>query len=287
MSNDDNLNVTVDSTKIEGGDPNRVSTRKKIQRRPGKNRSARLYFHAGTQQAIVDYQHSQLKKDREKLYVEDIKPAFEKLVENLMNIHKFSVYYDSHDDVVNDCVNFLFETIHKFDASRGTNAFSYFNVVAKNWLIIKSKQKLARARRSVSLNDVDSLTSADLHTIDDFCTIPAQDEIVESTKSTENIVAILYDIRNKVKSESELSCINSVITVFENIDELDIINKGAILLYMRELSGLQPKQLTLTMQTIRKYYKETKAAFRNNDDFMVNEADEDDEESLEDDFLFQ
>lgn len=282
MSND-NLNTTLDATKVEGGDPNRVTTRKKIQRRPGKNRSARLYFHSGTQQAIVDYQHSSSKREREKLYVEDIKPAFEKLVENLMNIHKFSICYDSHDDIVSDCVNFLFETIHKFDASRGTNAFSYFNVVAKNWLIIKSKQKLARARRNVSLNDVESLSSADLRTIDDYCTIPAQDEIIESSKSSENIITILHDIRGKVKSENELSCINSVIAVFENIDDLDIINKGAILLYMRELSGLQPKQLTLTMQTIRKYYKETKASVRNDDDFCFNEEDDEDEES---DFLF-
>jgi hypothetical protein len=281
MSDECNIiNADVDLSKREGGDPNRVTTRKKVQRRPGKSRNARLYFHAGTQQAIVDYQQALDKKTREALYVHDIKPAFEKLVENLMNIHKFSIYYDSHDDMISDCVNFLFETIHKFDASRGTNAFSYFNVVAKNWLIIKSKQKLVRARRNVSIHDPEGLTSAEMRTIDEHCVIPSQDEIIEQTKTFENILVTLYDVRSQVKTENELSCINSIITIFENIDDLDIINKGAILLYMRELSGLQPKQLTLTMQSIRKYYKEVKKSAKV-DECPIWGDDEDDDDSEE------
>lgn len=69
---------------------------------------------------------------------------------------------------------------------------------------------------------------------------------------------MLYDIRAKVKSENELSCINSIITIFENLDEIDLLNKSAILLYMRELSGLTPKQMTTTMQALKTYYKKLK-----------------------------
>ena len=60
-------------------------------------------------------------------------------------------------------------------------------------------------------------------------------------------------------------CINSIITIFENIDEVDLLNKNAILLYMRELSGLSPKQLTTTMQSIKKYYKKLIFEQRNED----------------------
>ena len=41
-----------------------------------------------------------------------------------------------------DCVSFLYETLEKFDPSKGSKAFSYFNVVAKNWLIIQSKKRV-------------------------------------------------------------------------------------------------------------------------------------------------
>jgi hypothetical protein len=224
-----------------------------------KAKEARKYFNANTQRAICDYQKAaDDRKLREKLYVKEIMPAFEKLVENLINIHKFTSLYDTYDDLKNDCVNFLFETIGKFDGNRGTNAFSYFNVVAKNWLIIRTKQKSQRMRRSVSLDDPEALSANESRIVEDHCTIPGQDTVLELESTAQNIVDMLYEIRSKVKTENELACINSIITIFENIDEIDLLNKSAILLYMRELSGLSHKQLTTTMQSIKKHYRRMK-----------------------------
>jgi hypothetical protein len=185
-------------------------------------------------------------------------PAFEKLVENLINIHKFTSLHDTYVELKNDCVNFLFETIGKFDGARGTNAFSYFNVVAKNWLIIKTKQKSQRIKRSVSLDDPDSLSANENKIIEEHCTVQSQETIIEQENSAQGVLSLLYEIRTKVKSENELACINSIITIFENIDDIDLLNKSALLLYMRELSGLSPKQLTTSMQNIKKQYKKFK-----------------------------
>ena len=218
----------------------------------------KLYFNSGTQDAIVSFQKESIKKVRDAIYVNDILPAFEKLVENLINIHKFTGMYDSYDDLKNGCVNFLFETIHKFDSSRGTNAFSYFNVVAKNWLIIKTKQKAQKLKRNISMDDPAGLTSYENMIVEDYGSIPSQDDVLDATTSVESTLNLLYDIRTKIKTENELTCINSIITIFENIDEVDLLNKGAILLYMRELSGLSPKQLTTTMQSIKRHYKKIK-----------------------------
>ena len=55
-----------------------------------KKSGDKLYFNADTQKAIVAYQQVTNNKDRTKLYVQEILPAFEKLVENLINIHKFT-----------------------------------------------------------------------------------------------------------------------------------------------------------------------------------------------------
>lgn len=218
----------------------------------------KLYFNADTQEAIVKFQSASSKKERDRLYVEEIFPAFLKLVENLINIHKFTGMHDTYEELKNDCVNFLFETIHKFDAARGTNAFSYFNVVAKNWLIIRTKQKAQRVKRNVSLDDPTGLTAHETVIVEEHSLIPSQDFIIDSVDSVENTVNLLYEIRTRVKSENELTCINAIITIFENIDEIDLLNKSAVLLYMRELSGLSPKQLTTAMQAIKRHYKKTK-----------------------------
>jgi hypothetical protein len=223
-----------------------------------KAKQDRMYFNANTQAAIVAFQIADKagdRKERDRLYVTGILPAFEKLVENLINIHKFSSMYDSYDDLKNDCVNFLYETLHKFDPTRGTNAFSYYNVCCKNFLIIRTKQKSQRIKRSVSLDDVDSLSQNELHIIEDHNTIPGQDTVLDREDDVREVINVLHEIRNQVKTPNELTCINSIITIFENIDDLDLLNKSAILLYLRELSGLSPKQLTTTLQTIKRSYR--------------------------------
>jgi len=223
----------------------------------------KLYFNSDTQRAIVQFQATNEKKDRDHLYVKEIMPAFEKLVENLINIHKFAGLYDSYDDLKNDCVNFLFETIRKFDAARGTNAFSYFNVVAKNWLIIKTKQKSQKSKKNVSLDNPNLLSTHEKAILEEHNALLPQDLFLEGMNSSESISTVLYEIREKVRTENELMCINSIITIFENIEEIDLLNKNAILLYMRELSGLSPKQLTTTMQSIKKHYKKIKIEQKN------------------------
>lgn len=239
----------------------KFSRRKKPVRRGSTKtprQNDRMYFNANTQAAICAYQKTDDSVERNALWNSEISPAFEKLVENLINIHKFSGLHDSYDNLKTDCVNFLFETIGKFDGNRGTNAFSYFNVVAKNWLIIKTKQKAQRIKRSVSLDDPNALSSHEYKIVEDNYTVQAPNVFVEQQDAATNIIQMLYEIRTKVKSENELACINSIITIFENIDDVDLLNKSAVLLYMRELSGLTPKQLTTTMQTIKKHYKRLK-----------------------------
>lgn len=226
-----------------------------------KAKEARMYFNAKTHAAIVAFQVADKageRKERDRLYVSEILPAFQKLTENLINIHKFTSLHDTYDDLRNDCVNFLFETLHKFDPTRGTNAFSYYNVVAKNWLIIKTKQKSQRVRRSVSLDDPEALSANEHRIVEDHCTIPGQDVVLENASTARSILEMLYEIRSRVRTENELACTNSVITIFENIDEIDLLNKSAVLLYMRELSGLSPKQLTTSMQVVKRNYRKLK-----------------------------
>jgi hypothetical protein len=223
-----------------------------------KARKLRMYFNEQTEAAIVAYQQSVDYKEKSKLYTSEILPAFEKLTENLINIHKFTSLHDSYDDLKSDCVNFLFETIGKWDKNRGTAAFSYFNVVAKNCLIIKTKQKAQRVKRSISLDDPDALSLNEHKIIDDHCVVQGQDTVMENESSAKGLLSMLYEIQSKVKTENELACINSIITIFENVDDIDLLNKSAILLYMRELSGLSPKQLTTTMQSVKKLYRRYK-----------------------------
>ena len=145
------------------------------RRRKSSKNSTNHYFNINTHNAIISWQGSEDNLEKEKLYVAEIKPAFDKLAENLIFIHGFAKIHGSYEDLRSDCVTFLYETLHKFDHTRGTKAFSYFNVVAKNWLIISSKKKLKSIKRSVSIDDLTALNESDYAAIENHSSVPSPD----------------------------------------------------------------------------------------------------------------
>ena len=231
--------------------------KKIVRRRRGKKKGTptKLYFHEGTHNAIILFQDTESFKEKEQIYVKDILPAFDKLVENLIFIHGFASNGVSFEELKSDCVAFLYETLHKFDHTRGTKAFSYFNVVAKNWLIIKAKQRNKRNRRHVSIDDTESLAIRDYAKIESYNTEPPQDFRMMKADAMANLSKLLLEIKEKLSGDNELACMEAIITLFNRIDELDLLNKRAVFVYMRDLSNLNPKQLSISMSVIRKHYR--------------------------------
>ena len=232
-----------------------VKKKKIIRRRKSKGPGTQ-YFGPPEDAAIQEFQKSTDRREREKLYVHIILPAFDKLVENLIFIHEFYRYHDSYETLKNDCVEFLYETIYKWDASRGKKAFSYFNVVAKNWLIIQAKKRIKHLRRTVSITDQRSMASYEIEMIQNFKVIPSPDSMTSQAERMETIFKCLEEIKKNVTNHNEILCIEAIIQIFSCMDDLDFFNKRAVFLYLREISGLTPKQLTAAISSIKKSYRE-------------------------------
>ena len=246
--------ISVKSIKTE-----KVGKPKKKKRKP--------YFGKEAHKAIVDYQHSETREQKNAIYHDRIKPSFEKLAENLIFIHGFAASdYSLVDVLKNDCVSFLFETLEKFDKDRGTKAFSYFNVVAKNWLIIQSKKRIKNRNRHVSMTNFKTMNRNDKASIENYQIIPSQETLMIMKQNKELLFVLLEKIKTRLSNQNEIACANAIITLFNKIDELDFLNKRAVFVYMRELSNLTPKQLSVAMSNIRKHYKEI---IKNNEDFNV------------------
>ena len=228
----------------------------KKKRKPRKKSKLKQYFHEGTQAATEKFQAESSLEEKAKIYQAEILPAFEKLSENLIFIHRFTSLHSSYEDLKNDCITFLYEALYKFDASRGTKAFSYFNVVAKNFLIIKSKQRTKFLKRNISIENPASFTQDETVSLHNQNTVPAQEERIIREEKRTVILEMIVKIEEIVKSENERSCIYAVRKLFENADDLEFLNKRAIFVYLREMSGLNPKQLTTTISSLKKKYNE-------------------------------
>tara|TARA_B100000214_G_C23970798_1_gene630027 strand:+ start:1365 stop:2120 length:756 start_codon:yes stop_codon:yes gene_type:complete len=239
----------------------------KVKNKQPKKKKKKPYFGKDAHQAVVDYQNAETREEKNTIYNEKIKPSFEKLAENLIFIHGFAASdYSLVEILKNDCVSFLYETLEKFDPTRKTKAFSYFNVVAKNWLIIQSKKRIKNRNRHVSMSNMSVLSRADKSSIENYQIIPSQETLMIMKQNREMLDVLLVKIKNRLSNQNEIACVNAIITLFAKIEELDFLNKRAVFVYMRELSNLTPKQLSVAMSNIRKHYKEI---VKSNDDFNV------------------
>jgi len=236
--------------------------KKLIKRKPKGGASPQdFYFNAGTQQAIVDYKAELLPAKRNELYVDLILPAFSKLVENLINVYGFQIQYETKTDLQNECVEFLYGVIGKFDASKGTKAFSYFNVVAKNWLIIRSKQSVRNIHVFTSLDDLESLSQHDLETIENHSIALSPEDVMVNTVNSNWLKEVLGIITSLATTDNEIECLKGINLLFENIHELDFLNKRAIMLYLREITSLNPKNLSVVLSTMKRHYKVAKEEY--------------------------
>jgi hypothetical protein len=217
-----------------------------------------MYFGRPAHDAICEFQIATAQAEKHEIYVTRIKQPFSKLVENLIFIHGFKSLTGSYEDLKNDCVTFLYETLHKFDPSKGSKAFSYFNVVAKNWLIIRSKKNTRELKRSVSIDDIEILSHRDKVAIEYHSIAESQDAAMLKKNAIENLFTLLEEIKGRLDGTNEISCINAIITLFTSIDDLDFLNKRAVFVYLRDLSGLNPKQLSVAMSAIRRHYRSIK-----------------------------
>ena len=134
-------------------------------------------------------------------------------------------------------------------SSKGSKAFSYFSVITKNWFIHKVKRQQKRNKREI---DYDNISKA---YEEEFL---STNESYVTTREEEEFWSSFY---NELKSwdasqmkENDLKVYKAIIILFESKDDIDIFNKKAIYLYLREITGLNTKQIVNSLKKFRKKY---------------------------------
>src|SRR5210317_1888550 len=120
--------------------------------KPRKKKS-KIYFGTPAQEAIIEYNNSKDPKERSRIYEERIKYPFEKLSENILNTFKFSYFDIPKEDVKKEVVAILIQKIHMFKEGKG-KAFSYFSIVAKNYLILNNNSNYKRYKKTDLLSQM-------------------------------------------------------------------------------------------------------------------------------------
>jgi hypothetical protein len=228
--------------------------RKRIKRRPGKK--SVMYFTKETEVSIVAFLTSEERKEREKVYGQEILPAMKKLVESLIYVYGFKSPLMNTQELIEEGCFFLYKSLHKWDPAKGSKAFSYFNVVAKNFLINTTNSHRKKYYKHVYLDEVTSRKGDSLlkQQIDSYVELPSTEELIINSENRAENIARVKKVREHLSDDRDLITISAVEKLFDNAQELDFINKQSIYIYLCEISGLEKKHLTKSMSKIRKIY---------------------------------
>ena len=229
--------------------------------RKAKKGSSRYYFTDRTEAAIIRYNNSDNPILRNKIYNEHIHKAFDKLCENIIHTFKFYYFDVPSEDVKHEVMSFLVMNMHKFKEGKG-KAFSYFSIVAKNYLILHNNKNYKSYKQK---KDVSSLEYGDNMKI-------TEDEFIDETEQFLEQTLTFWDENiNKVfKRHRDIMVVDSILELFRRRMFLENFNKKALYILIREMTGSNTQHITRVVNTLKKYHKRLMYEYTNFGQVDVN-----------------
>jgi hypothetical protein len=210
------------------------------------------YFTQVHEDAIVQYVKSNSLKERTELYSKFIQPAFNEMVDKIVFTYKFT-NLSNIDYLRDECKIWLMTIVEKYDQSKGSKAFSYFSVITKNWFIHKVKKQQKRNRREIDYDNISKrFEEKYLSTDESYISVREEEEFWKKFYSEIQS----WDISQM--KENDIKVYKAINILFESKEDIEIFNKKAIYLYLREITGLNTKQIVNSLKKFRKKYSQFK-----------------------------
>ena len=209
-----------------------------------KKKKRKVYFGQEVQDAIIEYNSSNSDGERNIIYGTRIHAAFDKLAENIINTFKFTYFDYGFNDIKHEVVAFMVMNIHKYDHTKGSKAFSYFSVVAKNYLILHNNNNYKKLKTHDGMDVLDRHRSKDSNYESDFVTLT--NEIIEYFDSNMNTI---------FKKDRDLRIGYAIIDLMKQRDDIENFNKKALYILIREMTDVETAHITSVVNVLKKHYK--------------------------------
>ena len=218
-----------------------------------KKKKRKVYFGQEVQDAVVDYNSSTDDMERNVIYGTRIHAAFDKLAENIINTFKFTYFDYGFEDIKHEVVAFMVVNMHKYDHTKGSKAFSYFSVVAKNYLILHNNNNYKKLKSHDKMDALDRQYKSSGFNESDYITLT--DEIVEYFDKNLNSI---------FKKDRDLKIGYAIIDLIKQRDGIENFNKKAIYILIREMTNVETAHITSVVNVFKKHYKKLLNTFNKN-----------------------
>ena len=217
--------------------------------RKRKPKEPRIYFTQDTEDAIVEYLASNDQIERNRIYNERIEYGFYKLAENI--IHTFKFYYtdtDTIEELKHEVITFLLEKLHLYNPTKG-KAFSYFGTIAKRYLIVYNENNYKKLQEKADVDESDD----------------EQMLLYENDKNIENAFDELSFMDQYIKyidthlfklfpKKQDAQTADAIVELFRKRETLEIFNKKALYIYIREITDVSTPQITKIIKKLKAIY---------------------------------
>tara|TARA_R110000851_G_scaffold119331_1_gene246959 strand:+ start:94 stop:846 length:753 start_codon:yes stop_codon:yes gene_type:complete len=226
-----------------------------------KKKKRKVYFGQEVQDAVVDYNSSSSDIERNVIYGTRIHKAFDKLAENIINTFKFTYFDYGFEDIKHEVVAFMVVNMHKYDHTKGSKAFSYFSVVAKNYLILHNNNNYKKLKSHDKMDALDRQHKSSGFNESDYVTLT--EEIVEYFDKNMNTI---------FKKDRDLKIGYAIIDLMKARDDIENFNKKAIYILIREMTDVETTHITSVVNTLKKHYKKLLNKYYNTGSILFNSS---------------
>lgn len=225
-----------------------------LHKRESKRKATVFYFTKVHEDAIIQYNRTEDKQERERLYTEVIAPVLSEMVDKIIYTYKFTTL-PNIECLKEECKVWLVTVLDKFSPEKGFKAFSYFSVITKNWFIHNVKKCSSCCRKEMIYNELPHVIEQEyMSTNNQYAEERGSVEFWDALKDEVN-----YWISELELKPNEKLVLNAVLVLMDNVHDIEIYNKKAFYLYIRELTTLSSKQIVGHLVRLRERYSE----FRN------------------------
>ena len=224
-----------------------------------KKKKRKVYFGQEVQNAVVEYNSSTNDDERNIIYGTRIHAAFDKLAENIINTFKFTYFDYGFEDIKHEVVAFMVMNMHKYDHTKGSKAFSYFSVVAKNYLILHNNNNYKKLKTHDGMDVLDRHRGKDSNYESDFVTLT--NEIIEYFDSNMNTI---------FKKNRDLRIGYAIIDLMKQRDDIENFNKKALYILIREMTDVETAHITSVVNVLKKHYKKLLNTYHKNGTIVHN-----------------
>ena len=227
--------------------------------RKPKEKQQAGYFCEREEKAVVEYLTCEDAEVKNEIYNSVLRPAFEKLVESIIRRYKLYVPGEEFSDTFNDALSFILMKFDKFDMDGNTKAFSYYGTICKNYIIGRIVNQATRNKRNPSYGlSSDVYNNSIKYSNESDRGREVAQEVVK--KLTDKIFEMTENPEENDLRPSEVRLGKALINLFDNweyvltTDGSNKLNKNAILLFLREATGMDTKGIRDNMKKFKKEF---------------------------------